>query len=90
MTVVRFKRSKSFENAAAHTRDIHPGHFIPSKASWKNFFVAYLTSFTDEGLQGDVPGPSSQQGGAASTTASANTTRPGTPEVTAGEEKSAL
>ena len=66
------------------------GHFIPSKANWKNFFVAYLTSFTEEGLQGDVPGPSSQPGGAASTTASATTTRPGTPDLPAGEEKSAL
>lgn len=91
-TIVTPERSQTLIRVCDDARvEKHDGsHFIPSKASWKNFFVAYLTSFTDEGLQGDVPGPSSQPGGAASTTASANTTRPGTPEVTAGEEKSAL
>jgi hypothetical protein len=65
------------------------GHFVPSKANWKNFFVAYLTSFVEGGMEGDVPGPSSQPGGA-STTASANTTRPGTPDVAESDSKSAL
>ena len=66
-----------------------PGHFVPSKANWKNFFVAYLTSFVEGGMEGDVPGPSSQPGGA-STTASANTTRPGTPDLAESDNRSAL
>jgi hypothetical protein len=67
------------------------GHFIPSKANWKNFFVAYMTSFTENGLQGDVPPPGSHPGGGVSATNSAHTTRPGTPDDAGeGEGKSSL
>ncbi|CED84339.1 Phospholipase/carboxyhydrolase [Phaffia rhodozyma] len=33
------------------------GHFVPSKASYRNFFRDYISSFEEGGSQGDVPSP---------------------------------
>ncbi|KAJ9111541.1 hypothetical protein QFC20_002514 [Naganishia adeliensis] len=87
-TIVTEERSRTLIRHCDDYRiEIHDGsHFVPSKANWRHFLAAYITSFTDGGEQGDVPPPSSF--GPQSTNTSAAGTRQGTPEpnTTAAKE----
>lgn len=64
---------------SALTRVAHlpPGHFVPSKGSFRNFFRDYIGSFAEGGLQGDVPPPASAP---ATPAPSAPQTREGSPD----------
>ncbi|KAK1926866.1 serine hydrolase-domain-containing protein [Papiliotrema laurentii] len=75
-TVVPAERSHTLEQGAENYRvEYHEGgHFTPSKASWRHFLNAYITSFAEGGSKGDVGPPSSFGPSGASTPATASAT----------------
>lgn len=81
--IVTEERSRTLVRECEDNRvEYHEGgHFIPSKANWRNFFNEYISSFKEGGLEGDVPPPAAN----ASAASSIVPTREGTPAVEAGE-----
>jgi len=86
--IVGVKRAQTLVDACENPRvEWHDGgHFVPSKASWRHFFKAYLTSFDSESktLSTSVPSPSSAStdtSAAPSASVTPVVTRPNTPPV---------
>ncbi|WVF65802.1 hypothetical protein IAT40_000539 [Kwoniella sp. CBS 6097] len=56
-TLITIERSQTLVDKCENARlELHDGgHYTPSKASWRHFFNAYISSFAEGGSQGDIP-----------------------------------
>ncbi|TIA81867.1 hypothetical protein E3P98_01791 [Wallemia ichthyophaga] len=58
MIVTPERSATLIDNSPNCRLEKHPGgHFVPSSAPWRHFFVRYISSFTEGGDQGNVVGP---------------------------------
>ncbi|ORY24046.1 serine hydrolase FSH [Naematelia encephala] len=79
-TLITEEKTRTLINVCPNSRvEFHEGgHFTPSKANWRKFLNAYITSFAEGGSQGDVPSPSAF-GPSGTTTPATSTPRAGSP-----------